>query len=149
MDKFLNAQYTFINSRVDSTTCKRLRLRMLSHDFMTILVPRRPRFILRLSYRLRCLCVDRRKRYVRGSSFVSWQKTLYTFTFVNWSAKWNPWNTHWALALVKGPTSNGRPNPEVVGSIPTEVIRILSLPCVVPWYPLLGLTSSGYFMDST
>ena len=28
--------------------------------------------------------------------------------------------------------SNGRSNPEVVGSIPTEVIRIFSLPRVVP-----------------
>ena len=26
----------------------------------------------------------------------------------------------------------GRSNPEVVGSIPTEVKRIISLPCVVP-----------------
>ena len=28
--------------------------------------------------------------------------------------------------------SNSRSNPEVVGSIPTEVKRIISLPCVVP-----------------
>ena len=31
-----------------------------------------------------------------------------------------------------GGESNGRSNPEVVGSIPTEVKRIFSLPCVVP-----------------
>ena len=66
---------------------------------------------------------------------------------------------HWALALVKGirephevkkilltsvgiePTTsgldlpllyNGRSNPDVMGSIPTEVKRIFSLPRVVP-----------------
>ena len=31
-----------------------------------------------------------------------------------------------------GRSSNGRSNPEVVGSIPTEVKRIFSLPRVVP-----------------
>ena len=29
---------------------------------------------------------------------------------------------------------------------PPKVIRIFSLPRVVPWYPLLGLTPSGFFM---
>ena len=42
--------------------------------------------------------------------------------------------------------SNGRSNPEVVGSIPPEVKRTYSLPRVVPWFPLLGLTPSGSFM---
>ena len=41
---------------------------------------------------------------------------------------------------------NGRSNPEVVGSIPTEVKRNFSLPRVVPRFPLLGLTPSGSFM---
>ena len=36
--------------------------------------------------------------------------------------------------------NNGRSNPEVVGSIPNEVKRIFSLPRLVPWFPLLGLT---------
>ena len=43
---------------------------------------------------------------------------------------------------------NGRSHPEVVGSIPTEVKRFFSLPRVVPWSPLLGLTPSGLFMGS-
>ena len=42
--------------------------------------------------------------------------------------------------------SNGRSNPEVVGSIPTEVKRFFSLPLVVPCFPLLGLTPSALFM---
>ena len=42
--------------------------------------------------------------------------------------------------------SNGRSNPEVVGSIPTEVKRFFSLPRVVPCFPLLGLTPCGLFM---
>ena len=37
-------------------------------------------------------------------------------------------------------------NPEVVGSIPTEVKRLFSLPRVVLCFPLLGLTPSGLFM---
>ena len=45
--------------------------------------------------------------------------------------------------------SNGRSNPEVVGSIPTEVKIFYSLPRVVPWFPLLGLTPSGSFMGFT
>ena len=44
------------------------------------------------------------------------------------------------------PSSNGRSNPEVVGSIPTEVKRFFSLPRVVPCFPLLGLTPYGLFM---
>ena len=44
------------------------------------------------------------------------------------------------------PGSNGRSNTEAVGSIPTEVKIIFSLPLVVPWFPLLGLTPSGSFM---
>ena len=44
---------------------------------------------------------------------------------------------------------NGRSNLEVVGSIPTEVKRIFSLPRVVPLFPLLGLTPSGSFMGFT
>ena len=44
--------------------------------------------------------------------------------------------------------SNGRSNPEVVGSIPTEVKILFSLARVVPWLPLLGLTLSGLFMGS-
>ena len=40
----------------------------------------------------------------------------------------------------------GRSNPEVVGSIPTEVKRFFFLPRVVPCFPLLGLTPSGLFM---
>ena len=40
----------------------------------------------------------------------------------------------------------GRSNPEVVGSIPTEVKRFFSLPRVVPCFPLLGLAPSGLFM---
>ena len=42
--------------------------------------------------------------------------------------------------------NKGRFNPEVVGSIPTEVKKIFSSPRVVPWFPLLGLSSSGLFM---
>ena len=45
--------------------------------------------------------------------------------------------------------SNGRSNPEVVGSIPTKVKRIFSLHRVVLWFPLLGLTPSGSFMGFT
>ena len=33
-----------------------------------------------------------------------------------------------------------------MGSITTEVKRFFSLPCVVPCFPLLGLTPSGLFM---
>ena len=33
-----------------------------------------------------------------------------------------------------------------MGSIPTEVKKIFSLPRVVPCFPLLGLTPSGLFM---
>ena len=33
-----------------------------------------------------------------------------------------------------------------MGSIPTEVEKIFSLPRVVPCFPLLGLTPSGLFM---
>ena len=66
----------------------------------------------------------------------------------------NPWKTHWALALVKGirephevkkksfdlggnrthdlRISNGRSNPEVVGSIPTEVKRFF---LYLVWFP--------------
>ena len=36
------------------------------------------------------------------------------------------------MNVVPRSTSNGRSNPEVVGSIPTEVKRIFSLPRVVP-----------------
>ena len=43
-----------------------------------------------------------------------------------------------------GSMSDGRSNPEVVGSIPTEVKRFFSLPRVVPCFPLLGLTPSGF-----
>ena len=46
--------------------------------------------------------------------------------------------------------SNGRSNPEVVGSNPTEVKIIFSLPRVVPLFPLLGQTTSGFSgMDFT
>ena len=45
--------------------------------------------------------------------------------------------------------SNGRSNPDVVGSIPTEVKRNFSLPRVIPLFPLLGLTPSGSFMAYT
>ena len=44
---------------------------------------------------------------------------------------------------------NGRPNPEVVGSIPTEVKIIFPLSRVVPWFPSLGLTPSGSFVGFT
>ena len=44
------------------------------------------------------------------------------------------------------PRSTINHNPEVVGSIPTEVKRIFSLPRVVPLFPLLGLTPSGLFV---
>ena len=37
-------------------------------------------------------------------------------------------------------------SPEVVGSIATELKRIFSLPSVIPWFPLLGLTPSRSFM---
>ena len=37
-------------------------------------------------------------------------------------------------------------NPEVVGSIPTEVKIIFPLPRVVPCFPLLGLTPNALFM---
>ena len=40
--------------------------------------------------------------------------------------------------------SNGRSNPEVVGSISHRGQNIFSLPRVVPCFPLLGLTPSGY-----
>ena len=39
-------------------------------------------------------------------------------------------------------------NPEVAGSILTQVTRIFSLPRVVPWFPLLDLTPSGSFKAS-
>ena len=41
--------------------------------------------------------------------------------------------------------SKGNQGPRVVGSIPTEVKIFFSLPRVVPWFPLLGLTPSGLF----
>ena len=44
--------------------------------------------------------------------------------------------------------SNGWSNLEVAGSIPTEVKGIVSLPRVVPWFPLVGITPSGSFMAS-
>ena len=44
--------------------------------------------------------------------------------------------------------SNGRSNPEVVGSIPTEVKRSFSLPRVVPWFPLLGVSHSTLIYTS-
>lgn len=40
---------------------------------------------------------------------------------------------------------NGRSNPEVVGSIPTEVTRIFSVPRVVPGCPLLGANAQWVF----
>ena len=45
--------------------------------------------------------------------------------------------------------SNGRSNPEVLGSIPTVVKIIFSLPRVVLWFPSLGLAPSGSFMGFT
>ena len=39
---------------------------------------------------------------------------------------------HMNVYVVPRSTMNGRSNPEVVGSIPTEVKRIFSLPRVVP-----------------
>ena len=76
VDKFVSAQQcTFIYSGVDNTTCERLRHRASTHAqsrfhgnsgsqaaslYSSVMH-------LRLSYRLR---VDRRKRYVGGSSFV-------------------------------------------------------------------------------
>ena len=44
-----------------------------------------------------------------------------------------------------GDELGGRSNPEVVGSIPTEVKRFF-LYLVHPRFPLLGLTPSGLFM---
>ena len=35
-----------------------------------------------------------------------------------------------------------------MGSIPTEAKIFFSLPRVIPWFPLLGLTPSGLFMGS-
>ena len=53
---------------------------------------------------------------------------------VNLSAMWSPWKTHWALTLVKGVR---------------EPHEVKTLPRVVPWFPLLGLTRSGSFMGFT
>ena len=73
-----------IDSRVDSTTCKRLRLRMLNHDFMAILVAMRPRFILQLCiFDFRIVYVWMGVNDVRGSSFTCGLKTLYAFTNLN------------------------------------------------------------------
>ena len=43
--------------------------------------------------------------------------------------------------------SNGSSNPEIVGSIPTEV-KIFFFTSCGSLIPLLGLTPSGLFMDS-
>ena len=51
--------------------------------------------------------------------------------------------------MVEQRINGSRSNPEVVGSIPTEVKRIFSLPSVVLWFPLLGLTPSGSFTGFT
>ena len=45
-----------------------------------------------------------------------------------------------------------RSNPEVVGSIPTEVKRIFSMPRVVPWFPIVGASNimpayNGHFFS--
>ena len=42
--------------------------------------------------------------------------------------------------------SDGKSNPEVVGSIPTEVKRFFLCLVWFPVFPLLGLTPSGLFM---
>ena len=83
---------------------------------------------------------------------------------------WSPWKTHWALALVKGIREPHEVKkklfwPRWIGStvtLPTELRgrtekvgddlggeRIFSLPRVVPWFPLLGLTPSVSFMGFT
>ena len=84
VDKFVNVQQcTFFYSRVDNTTCKRLCHRVCTHaqlrfrgnsgsqaaSFYSSVMH------LQLSFRLR---VDRRKRYVRGSSLTCGQKTVWT-----------------------------------------------------------------------
>ncbi len=86
----------------------------------------------------------------------------------------NPWITHWALALVKGirePHEVKKKSFDLGGNrthdlrirstvtLPTELRgrtekvrddygdeKMISLPRVVPWFPLLGLTPSGLFM---
>ena len=75
---------------------------MLSQDFMSILVPRQPHFILQL-----CICdfpivymwIGINNTYVGGSSFMCGQKTLHTFTNVNVSVHVNVW-TGISLAFI-------------------------------------------------